>query len=171
MHCQTHHAFRVHLWATNKFLQVEKSVADLSRQGFDLRTLLSPYAAAMRKSAAAGGGLSGGSSPRQAGDGMQPRHGVRHWAFEECGFSLAALQGVVELDEIEEIVSQVRVCLCVDRQGKAIATPDHTGDHGVCVGAALEGKAGFLPHVLGKAHYSNVFISDARHYMCVCAFV
>jgi hypothetical protein len=95
-------------------VQVEKSVADLSRQGFDLRTLLSPYAAAMHKSAAAaaGGGLSGSSSPHDGS--LQPRHGVRHWAFEECGFSLSALQGVVELDEVEEIVSQVRVFALAD---------------------------------------------------------
>lgn len=136
MHCRTHHAFRVLFWATNHLLQVEKSVADLSRQGFDLRTLLSPYAAAMRKSAAAGG-LSGGSSPRQAGDGMQPRHGVRHWAFEECGFSLAALQGVVELDEVEEIVSQVLVCV-----------------RGGCIGR----ESGFLSHVHCKVHRSNVLV-------------
>lgn len=85
-------------------LQVSKSVADLSRQGLDLRTLLSPHTA-NSKAVAGRQGSSGHASPR---DGIQARHGVRHWAFEECGFNLSHLQGVMAYEEIEEVVAQVR---------------------------------------------------------------
>jgi hypothetical protein len=85
--------------------QVERSVANLSKQTFNLRTLLSPKAAQAKQAAAAAAAALAAAADGQDEAGSSQ---TRHWAFEECGFNLSQLQGVVALDEIEEIVAQVR---------------------------------------------------------------
>jgi hypothetical protein len=87
--------------------QVERSVANLSKQAFNLRTLLSPKAAQARQAAAAAAAALAAAAGEAEAGSSQGR--TRHWVFEEWGFNLDQLQGVLALDEIEEIVAQVRM--------------------------------------------------------------
>lgn len=93
--------------------QVEKSVADLSRQAQTLRTLLSPKAAAAAAKAMGATVFSQQYKGSQGGTekvkGPHLTHTPRqHAMFDDCGFSVAQLEGVMALDEIEQLVAQVR---------------------------------------------------------------
>lgn len=92
------------------FPQVERSVADLGRHGFTLRTLLSPKAARDEQQHAAAAGEQG--YPSQAGASHRSGHSRHPLELHaggpgSCNFNVAQLQGVMALDEIEEIVAQV----------------------------------------------------------------
>jgi hypothetical protein len=83
-------------------VQVEKSVADLGRHGFTLRTLLTPKAARAAEQQAHEQALHSQDSDRMKQQ-LELQAGL-----EGCGFNPAQLQGVMALDDIEEIVAQVR---------------------------------------------------------------
>lgn len=91
------------LLASSFGLQVEKSVADLGRHGFTLRTLLTPKAARAAEHQAREQALHSQDSDRFKQQ-LELQAGL-----EGCGFNPAQLQGVMALDDIEEIVAQVRV--------------------------------------------------------------
>ena len=86
-------------------------MADLSKQGYMLRHLLTPRAAtALAKAAAAAfnpqhnKGWTGAAEQGQAASGSEAGHG----GLNACGFNVAQLEGILALDEIEQLVAQVR---------------------------------------------------------------
>lgn len=86
--------------------QVEKSVADLGHHAFMLHTLMTPREREQQASGQEALHNNQGGNTHRSGRSAHPLD-VLAGGAEDCLFNVAQLQGVMALDDIEEIVAQV----------------------------------------------------------------